>query len=737
MSASSPPRRSNQPLLIGSLIVLVFVMLAAFGPNLAPRDPLERTLIAEIGGRTLGAPFPPFQSWEFPLGSDRFGRDLFSRLLYAVRPTLLLAALAALTRLAIGLLLGAIAGWPQRSARFLNGLIDAALATPVLLTALAAITLVGIERGLPAFLLGLTLTGWAETAQSVRAQTRQIAVQPYISAAHALGANTPQILLRHLSRHLAPLIGPLFAFEISAVLLLTAGLAFLGYFIGGGVWVITSGELIPVAERVAGLPELGQMVGTADIRLSSRPPWEILFPGTIIVCAILGFSLLGEGLRRRVQERPLNAGLVVRLLANPFTRLEEALVTRAGAWNPRVTGSIYLLFALVFLSGAGWIWWQNRTVTPAPTGLAGVAVETPGWLAQRGDPYGSLGGDSLPTTAPTPAWSFAEAVDLSTPVVDPAGTIYTISAAGILYALERDGSLRWQLQLDSLPIGAPGLGPDGTIYVTESRGALIAVDPAGSERWRFQTSYRAQATSGPIVAPDGIIYYAVIDAIQAVNPDGSGRWLGRNPDLPFQDLLPRLSPDGTLVYLKNTVFRTSDGAQLLISIVPDEPVFAEGAFIVGADGRNYYRSEHRIIPWRRVDAGASLQPALSWGASNAFFMPADVGITAGGVAWMLYSTDFADTRLIWIDAEGTQVGEILYPWRSARVLATYADGSLLVCGRPRNRLPSCGVFAPQSDQPLWELIVGAAGNEVRGAGQDGNRLYLSSNGAGLLAFDLQ
>src|SRR5690606_38707135 len=125
------------------------------------------------------------------------------------------------------------------------------------------------------------------------------ATQPYIAAAKALGATGPQIVLRHISRHIGALLATLFAFEISATLMLTGALAFMGYFIGGGVWVITDGNLIPVAERIAGMPELGQLVGTAEIRISSRPPWEMIFPGLVMALAILGFTLLGEGLRRR------------------------------------------------------------------------------------------------------------------------------------------------------------------------------------------------------------------------------------------------------------------------------------------------------------------------------------------------------------------------------------------------------------------------------------------------------
>lgn len=685
----------NLPLIAGAAIVLLLVVVATFAPSIAPKDPLARTLIAEIGGQIRGTPFPPFQSWEWPLGSDRFGRDLYSRLLYAIRPTLILVAVVALIRLSIGVLIGAIAGWSQRAgARLLNLLIDAALALPLLLVALAAITAVGIETGLIAFIIGMCLTGWAETAQTIRAQTQLVATQPYIAAAKALGATGPQIVLRHISRHIGALLATLFAFEISATLMLTGALAFMGYFIGGGVWVITDGNLIPVAERIAGMPELGQLVGTAEIRISSRPPWEMIFPGLVMALAILGFTLLGEGLRRRqMRVQPGQIGWFSRLFSAPASRIEEALLIRAGAWDNRAAGGLYGIALAVLLGAGALVWWQTRSDAPAPvvSNVQNALAAPEGWTAQRGDPYGTLRGlPAAPTSAPSVVWEFAGAAGLS----------------------------------------APAVGPDGTIYVAEDNGALSAYNSAGDQLWRFVTSYRSEGTSGPIVGLNGAIYYAVVDAVQAVGPDGGGLWLGRNPDLPYQEILPRISPDGGLVFFKNTAFKADDGSLQPITVVPDEPKFADGAFLVGADGRTYYRSEHRIVPWRQVDAGVAVQPPLTWSASNAIFMPADAGITVGGTAWMLYSTTFADTRLVWVGADGRQIGEVFYPLREARAVAANDDDSLQICGMGRNRRLICAAFSPISgEEPLWTLELGTSGNQLVGSAVANGRLYIvGSNG---------
>lgn len=719
---------TNRPLILGGAIVLLLIALAILGPLIAPRDPLGRTLIAEIGGRTRGVPFPPFQSWEFPLGSDRFGRDLFSRLLWAVRPTLVLVAIVAGVRLVLGVIVGMAAGWGQGGlGRALNRLIDLALSVPVLVVALAAIAAVGIESGLPAFLIGMALTGWAETAQVVRAQTQLVAVQPYVQAARALGANGPQIVLRHVLRHIRPLLGVLLAFEISATLMLTAGLAFLGYFIGGGVWILVDGDAIPVAERVAGLPELGQLIGTADLRLSSRPPWEMIFPGLVVLAAILGFSLLGEGLRALALRPPAERRS---WLGQALSDAEERLVTRAGRWGRRAMVGVYAgaalaLGAVILIS---WLQIQSARAALTPQAGAGVSLaREAGWPSERSDPYGTLlAGGALPD-APTVRWRFSDPAGLSGgPAVAADGTLFVAGSGGQVYALGPDGAQRWSVALDVQPVGAPALGPDGTLYIADSGGGLSALSPAdGARRWRFQSSYRNQATSGPIVGPDGTVYYTVIDAVQAVSPDGIGRWVGSDPSLPYLELVaPRLGPDGSLVFLKSSAFSTADGSLQALTVVPNEQVFADPSFLVGADGRAYYRSEHRVIPWRRVEAGVAVQPALTWGATNTIFFPSDAGATPGGVVWMLYTADYADTRLVWVGADGRLVAERLLPLRSGRAVAVAEDGTVQLCGAGRNTRLRCLALSPARDAPLWEVDLEASGALASGGAAVDGVLYV-------------
>ena len=272
------------------------VVIAVAGPWLAPQDPMARTSVLNIDGKWVGPPFPAFSNG-FLLGSDRAGRDIFSRLLWAVRPTLSLVIIIAAVRLLLGLGIGLAAGygtgWGQRAASVATRL---ALAVPVLVVALATIAFVGIQRGLLAFLLGLSLTGWAETARYVETQTRVIRQQPFMEAARSMGAPSAHQVIYHILRHLLPLTAMLLAIEISSTLMTTAALGFLGYYIGGGAWLTVEDF---VARSTAGIPELGQMLAAAIEQILD--PWPMIVVGGFVVVIIFGFSLLGEGLRRRLQ----------------------------------------------------------------------------------------------------------------------------------------------------------------------------------------------------------------------------------------------------------------------------------------------------------------------------------------------------------------------------------------------------------------------------------------------------
>jgi peptide/nickel transport system permease protein len=730
--AQKPERYINWPLRIGTAIVALLAFVAIFGPGLAPRDPLERTLVAEVDGVRQAAPFPPFSS-TFPLGTDQFGRDTLSRLLWAVRPTLLLVLIVAVLRLLFGYLIGILAGWASGwVGRVANTFLATATSIPVLIVALAAITAVGIERGLPAFIVGMVLTGWADTAQQVRAQTNAVRVQLYIEAARAMGASSGQIVLRHILRHTLPLGGVLFAFEVSASLMLAAGLGFLGYYIGGGVWIITSGELIPVAQRAAGPPELGQMVATSLVRFTSRPPWQMIFPGLTIFLAILGFVFLGEGLRRRQQRLvPLPAGPVVRRLGRVGRGLEAGLFQLAGRWDRGASRALGGIVGVCMLAiGLGW--WLNQPSAAADQPQVVNAVRQQGWASGRGDASGTLWSTSAPASE-TINWQFSDPTGFAgSPALASDGTVYVAATGGTLHALDGQGNSRWQRDLGHEPVGGPALASDGTIYVADREGGLSAVAPAGTINWRFQSPLRNEATGGPLVGPDGTIYYTIVDGVQAVTPAGTGRWAATDKELAVVEQAPRLSTNGEYIFLRTAVFRASDGALLRIPIVANEQAFNDPLYFVGADNFNYYRSGHEIIRWRQVETGLGLAAPLTWAhQGSVLFLPADVGVQPDGTVWLLYTASYADTRVVWINNANQVVGNTLFRLTNGKAIAA-ANDALYICGSAPNRALECRAQTPDSDEPRWRVTLEPLAIAVGGALVDG-QLYITTDTGTLYA----
>lgn len=322
-------RSANFPLLVGLVLGLAFIFLALLGPSLAPHDPMEPFRVIKIDGQWHNAPYRPLELEQFPLGTDQIGRDLLSRLLWAIRPTMILALVVVAARIGLGLFLGLVAGWYRGGVeRLVDALTGAALAVPLLVFAIAAISYLGAERGLLAFVVGLSLTGWAETAAFVKGRTLAIVQAPYIEGARAIGVKPLRILWRHVLPQLWPVLPSLIAFELAAVTLLVAELGFLGIFIGGG---ITYGVQDPNSSgqfmiMTSGVPELGQLIADFWAKII-QTPWVPFFVGTVIFLQIFAFNMLGEGLRRYMDvSRPRRS-----LLGRLFGRSRVALPPAEGA----------------------------------------------------------------------------------------------------------------------------------------------------------------------------------------------------------------------------------------------------------------------------------------------------------------------------------------------------------------------------------------------------------------------
>jgi peptide/nickel transport system permease protein len=257
--------------MLGLFAVAVIIALALLTPLLAPYDPDIPSL-----GPELAAP-----SWQFPLGTDAFGRDELSRLLFGARVSLIVGFLGVAIASTIGVTVGAVAGylggWVDR---FLMWCVDLLLSLPSLVLMMALIAVLR-TRGAQSVLLMvaiLGMTGWMGVSRVVRSQILSLRQQEFIIAARALGFSTARIVVVHLIPNtLAPVI-VYCSLAIGSLILAEAALSYLG--LGISMPMATWGNMV--------------VDGRAQIRSN---PSLVTMPALCIVAAVMSFNLLGDGLR--------------------------------------------------------------------------------------------------------------------------------------------------------------------------------------------------------------------------------------------------------------------------------------------------------------------------------------------------------------------------------------------------------------------------------------------------------
>jgi peptide/nickel transport system permease protein len=259
---------------LGAIAVGVLVV-----PALSSRDPL---LIEDVLARRLVPPLArdAAGSWHL-LGTDRFGRDLFVRMMLAGRLSLLVGVIGAGLSGVVGTLLGAIAGWWSGGAvdRAITAVADILLALPRLVLLLVGVAL--WPPGITTILVVLILTGWMGVARLVRAEVRTVRERPFVPAAQALGATQLRVLARHV---LPNAVGPALVattLGVGNAILLESGLSFLGL------------GIQPPA------PSWGNMIaGGRDLLVVA--PWVSLAPGIALVLTVLATTTLGDAWRDRL-----------------------------------------------------------------------------------------------------------------------------------------------------------------------------------------------------------------------------------------------------------------------------------------------------------------------------------------------------------------------------------------------------------------------------------------------------
>jgi peptide/nickel transport system permease protein len=728
-------KKRNWPLLIGAILVGFMAFLAILGPAFAQQDPMKENYALKVNDKIRVPPYPAFEVSGYPLGTDRYGRDLLSRILWAVRPTMIMVITVAGVRLFLGLVLGMMIGWSEGPrGRFLESLLSTALSIPILIAALIGIFIAGVDRGLWAFIFGLGLTGWAETARMVSEQTRMIKTQTFVEAARALGASDRRILYSHVLRQIMSLLWMLLAFEISSTLLISAELGFLGYYIGGGIWVEISDFS---AVNVEGLPELGQMISSSLIKITD--PSTLIIVGSVIGIGVLGFNLLGEGLRLRMSQDWLRGGRRFRFLTETAEEWIEVRVLRPiSFWIESHRTALGTAAVILTILLGSWLTFKSLYIKPLASAETPIVTsgKEPLWASDRHDPYGTMWTPVSLDTKPKLLWNVPLANGAAgRPSVGADGTIFITSQDKVLMSINPDGTVNWEAPLDEIAVGAPALDSNGRIFVADTKGSVTAFDENGNRLWRTLASTGREATSGPLVDAKGNIYLTAVDTIAALSPDGKSLWRTQAADTYLEEP-PRLSPDQSLIFLKNSAIQTADGALQTIELAPpQELLFTDPAFFSGANGQNYYRLGHEIIGWHFEGTDLKIDSRLTWvHEGTVLLLPYDQGVTKDGLTWFYYTMFARETRMIWLDAQSRVIGNYSFQNPNPKVIAIGEKGEAFLCGSTTVRL-NCINIAPGSETPTWDISVESPAPLLGGAVVP-DRLYLLL-GDGLYALESQ
>jgi len=270
--------RRNPGAIVGAVIVSVFVFLAVFAPLLAPYDPREQNLALLVNGCCPGP------SRSHLLGVDDLGRDELSRFIYGARFSLLIGIVSVSVGLSIGLVLGSMAGYFKRTDNLIMRLTDIMLAIPGFLMAIGIVALFG-GGGLLQVMLAIGIINIPIFARLTRGSIIGQRESDYVLAARSIGVPNMRILRSEvIPNAISPVIvaGTL---ALATAIIDAAGLGFLG-----------------LGPQDPATPEWGTML-TGTVRYLQTAPFLAIFPGMAIVLVVMGFNLVGDGLREALDPK--------------------------------------------------------------------------------------------------------------------------------------------------------------------------------------------------------------------------------------------------------------------------------------------------------------------------------------------------------------------------------------------------------------------------------------------------
>jgi peptide/nickel transport system permease protein len=263
----------NRSAVVGLAILVVLLIVAVAGPWMAPFDPFQQSFVVQLTG----------PSGAHHLGTDQYGRDILSRILYGTRSALLAGLVANGIATLLGVLIGLTAGY---YGRWIDSLLmrftDIMLSFPYLLLALIIVSILG--TGLTSAIIAIGIVYTPQFARLTRGTVLEAREREYVEAARALGVPSPSVMRRHILPNVLAPIMVMATLTVGLAIVETAGLSFLGL-----------GAQPPAADW-------GAMLADGRSYMLSAP-WIATFPGVAILITVFGFNLLGDGLRDALDPR--------------------------------------------------------------------------------------------------------------------------------------------------------------------------------------------------------------------------------------------------------------------------------------------------------------------------------------------------------------------------------------------------------------------------------------------------
>jgi peptide/nickel transport system permease protein len=257
----------------GLVVIVLFVLAAVLAPLIAPYDPTQQSWTAVRK--------PP--SWQHWFGTDESGRDLFSRVMFGARASLLAGVVSVSIALGFGVPIGLLAGYGGRwTDAVISRMTDAMLACPFLILAIALAAFLGPSLENAMIAIGVTAT--PIFVRLTRGQVMAVKVEDYVEAARAVGNPPMRIAVKHILPNILPALIVQATILIATAIIAEASLSFLGL-----------GQQPPA-------PSWGSMLNTAQ-RFLTNAPWMAVWPGLAIFLAVLSFNILGDGLRDALDPR--------------------------------------------------------------------------------------------------------------------------------------------------------------------------------------------------------------------------------------------------------------------------------------------------------------------------------------------------------------------------------------------------------------------------------------------------